>query len=58
MVERASKDAMGFPELILVQHARAHTAEVGTPDFSNQDLVLRGVTNEQMHVHRQPGLTR
>jgi hypothetical protein len=30
-------------EMLLTPHARTHTAEVGRPDLSAQDLILRDV---------------
>jgi len=47
---------MDFRELFLAQHARAHAAEVGHPDFSNQDLILGDLTEEHMRVRPHPGL--
>jgi len=47
---------MDFCELFLAQHARAHTAEVGHPDFSNQDLILRDLTDEHLRMRPHPGL--
>ena len=46
---------MDFRELILIQHARIHTAEVGQPDWSVQDYVLNGVSEEQMRLRPLPG---
>jgi hypothetical protein len=37
---------MDFRELFLSQHARAHAAHVGHPDFSNQDLILKDLPLE------------
>lgn len=47
---------MDFRELFLAQHARAHSAEVGHPDFSVQDLILRDLTDEHLRVRPLPGL--
>jgi hypothetical protein len=47
---------MDFRELFLSQHARAHTTEVGHPDFSNQDLIQRDLTDEHLRVRPHPGL--
>ena len=47
---------MDFRELFLAQHARAHAAGVGYPDFSNQDLILRDLTDEHLRVCPHPGL--
>ena len=49
---------MDFHELFLTQHARTHTAEVGRPDLSVQDTVLRDVTDEQMRLRPRPGNQR
>jgi hypothetical protein len=46
---------MDFRELILIQHARNHTAEVGQPDWSIQDYILNGVTESQMRLRPLPG---
>src|SRR5437868_11897107 len=46
---------MDFRDVLLAQHARAHTAAVGGADLSSQDNMLRGVTEEQMRVRPQPG---
>lgn len=48
---RQEVDSMDFRELLLIQHARIHAAEVGRPDLSSQDLVLRDMTDEQMLGH-------
>jgi len=37
---------MDFRDLFLAQHARAHAPEVGQPDFSVQDYLLRNLTDE------------
>src|SRR3972149_5613384 len=47
--------ALDFREIILTQHARAHTAEVGGADLSLQDNVLRDLTDEQIRLSPQPG---
>lgn len=47
---------MDFRTLFLDQHARAHTFEVGHPDFSNQDLILRDLADEDLRVRPHPGL--
>jgi hypothetical protein len=44
-----------FRELFHIQHARAHALEVGGADFSVQDVLLRGVTEEQMRRRPAPG---
>lgn len=46
---------MDFHELVLTPHARAHTAEVGQPDFSIQDYLLRDLGDEQLRVRPLPG---
>jgi hypothetical protein len=46
---------MDFRELILMQHARLHTAEVGNPDWSIQDYLLSGVSEAQMRLRPLPG---
>lgn len=46
---------MDFRELILMQHARIHTAEVGQPDWSVQDYILNGVSEAQMRQRPLPG---
>jgi len=46
---------MDFRELFLAQHAQTHTAKVGRPDLSMQDLVLRDVIEEQMCLRPQSG---
>lgn len=46
---------MEFRELILIQHARIHTAAVGQPDWSVQDYVLNGVNEAQMRLRPLPG---
>jgi hypothetical protein len=46
---------MDFRELFRMQHARAHTAEVGGADFSVQDTLLRDVTEEQIRQRPSPG---
>ena len=46
---------MDFREIILTQHARAHTAEVGGADLSIQDSVLRDLTDEQIRLCPQQG---
>jgi len=43
---------MDFRELFLTQQARAHTAEVGHPDFSIQDIILHDLTDE--HLRARP----
>jgi len=45
---------LDFREIILTQHARAHTAEVGGADLSIQDNVLRELTDEQIRLCPQP----
>jgi hypothetical protein len=45
---------MDFRELFLSQHARAHTAEVGHPDFSNQDLITRELAEDHLRVCPPP----
>jgi hypothetical protein len=45
---------MDFRELFLTQHARAHSAEVAQPDFSNQDLILRDLTEEHLRMLPHP----
>lgn len=47
---------MDSRELLLTQHARIHAAEIGRPDLSVQDLVLRDVTNEQMRLRPRSDL--
>ena len=47
---------MDFHELFLAQHARAHAADVGHPDFSNQDLIMRDLTEGHMRLRPHPGL--
>lgn len=47
---------MDFRELLLIEHARAHTGEMGKVDLSVQDIVFGGVTDEQMQQRPQPGL--
>lgn len=46
---------MDFRELVLTQHARIHAAEVGRPDLSVQDLILRDVTDKLMRLRPRPG---
>lgn len=46
---------MDFRELILIQHARIHTSEVGQPDWSVQDYLLNGVSETQMRKRPLPG---
>jgi hypothetical protein len=48
---------MDFNELFLTQHARSHDAGVGHPDFSNQDLILRDLVDEQLRTRPHPDLT-
>jgi hypothetical protein len=48
---------MDFHELYLAQHARSHAAEVAQPDFSNQDLILRDMTEEHLRARPHPGMT-
>jgi hypothetical protein len=48
---------MDFRELFLMQHARSHAAGVGHPDFSNQDLILRDLSDEHLRTRPHPGLT-
>ena len=43
---------MDFRDLFLAQHARAHAPEVGQPDFSVQDYLLRDLTEE--HLRARP----
>jgi hypothetical protein len=43
---------MDFRELFLTQHARAHTADVGYPDFSIQDYIVRDLTDD--HLRKRP----
>ena len=43
---------MDFRDLSLAQHARAHAPEVGQPDFSVQDYLLRDLTEE--HLRARP----
>jgi len=45
---------MDFREFFLAQHARAHASEVGQPDFSNQELILRDLTYERLRARPQP----
>lgn len=45
---------MDFRKLLLVQHARAHAAEVDGVNLSMQDVVFGGVTPEQMRQRPQP----
>jgi hypothetical protein len=47
---------MDLYELLLAQHARTHAAEVGRPDLSIQDLVLRDVPQEQMRLRPRSDL--
>ena len=47
---------MDFRELFLAQYARAHATGVGYPDFSNQDLILRNLTDEHLRVRPYSGL--
>ena len=47
---------MDLNELFLAQHARAHAAEVGHPYFSNQDLILRDLTDEYLRMRPHPRL--
>jgi hypothetical protein len=47
---------MDWRELFLAQHARSHAAGVGHPDFSNQDLILRDLTDKHLRVRPHPGL--
>lgn len=47
--------ALDFRELFLIQHARAHTAEVGGADLSVQDNILRDLTDDQIRSSPQPG---
>jgi len=46
---------MDFRELFLTQHARAHAPEVGGPDFSAQDYLLKDLTYEQMRARPLAG---
>lgn len=46
---------MDFRDLFLAQHGRAHAPEVGQPDFSVQDYLLRNLTDEQMRARPLPG---
>ena len=46
---------MDFRELFLAQHARAHAPELGHPDFSIQELLLRDITEEQLRARPLPG---
>ena len=46
---------MDFRDLFLAQHARAHAPEVGQPDFSIQDLILRDLTDEHLRARPQAG---
>lgn len=46
---------MDFREILLTQHARAHTAQVGRADLSIQDNVLRDLTDEQIRLCPQQG---
>lgn len=46
---------MDSHELLLAEHAHIHTPEVGKPDLSLQDLVLRDVSHGQMRLRPQPG---
>jgi hypothetical protein len=41
---------------LLAQHARSHTAGVGQPDFSNQDLILRDLTDKHLRTRPHPSL--
>jgi len=47
---------MAAHDLFLAQHARAHAIDLGPADFSNQDLVLRHITDELMRRRPIPGL--
>jgi hypothetical protein len=47
---------MDFRIHFIAQHARAHTAGVGQPDFSNQDLILRDLTDEHLRARPHPSL--
>jgi hypothetical protein len=44
---------MDFRVHLMAQHARAHTAGIGQPDFSNQDLIVRDLTDEHMMARGQ-----
>lgn len=46
---------MDFRDLFLAQHARAHAPEVGQPDFSVQDYLLRDLTEEHLRARPLPG---
>ncbi len=46
---------MDFRELFLAQHARVHAPEVGGPDFSVQEYLLRNLTEEQLRARPHPG---
>jgi hypothetical protein len=48
-------DPRDFRELLLTQHAGTHAPDVGRPDLSIQDLVLRDVADEQMRLRPQSG---
>jgi len=45
---------MDFRELFLSQHARAHAFEVGRPDFSTQEQILRDLSEEQLSLRPHP----
>lgn len=46
---------MNFLDLFLAQHARAHAPEVGQPDFSVQEYLLRDLTEEHLRARPLPG---
>lgn len=46
---------MEFRELLLMQHARAHAAEVGGADQSFQDYILAGLSEDQMRQRPEWG---
>jgi len=41
---------MNFRDLFLTQHARAHTAEVGHPDLSIQDIIPQNLRGEHLRA--------
>jgi hypothetical protein len=47
---------MDLRELFLAQHARAHASEITHPDFSNQDLIVRNLSEEHFRLRPHPGL--